>query len=88
MNAIAGREIHTHFSRGLFSLLERVEYRRIVSPEDFDAVGRLRALSYKHQNILVDRSASSLIDEIDYDQNASVIGIYIDEKFANLVIVL
>ena len=79
MNAIAGREIHTHFSRGLFSLLERVEYRRIVSPEDFDAVGRLRALSYKQQNILVDRSASSLIDEIDYDQNASVIGIYIDE---------
>lgn len=79
MNAIAGREIHTHFSRGLFSLLERVEYRRIVSPEDFDAVGKLRALSYRQQNVLENCTSSSLIDDIDFHPNAFVIGVYIDE---------
>lgn len=78
MNAINGREMHTHFTSGLFSLLERVEYRRIISQEDFDAVGRLRAKSYAHQNVLEKAPSDKLIDDIDYHPNASVIGVFID----------
>ena len=83
MNAITGRDVHSHFTRGLFTLLERVEYRRIVSPEDFDAVGKLRAVSYNQQNVLENCTASKLIDDIDFHPNAFVIGVYIDEVLAS-----
>jgi hypothetical protein len=68
----------SQFSRGLLDLLDRVEYRRIVSPEDMEAVGRLRADAYNRGNIL--NAGDSLIDDLDFDSQTYVVGVYADEE--------
>ena len=73
----------SNFSRGLLDLLDRVEYRRVVTSEDMEAVGRLRAQSYTRGNVLTDEIGESLIEEIDFDSHAYVVGVYIDEELVS-----
>ena len=73
----------SHFSSSLLELLDRVEYRRIVSSEDMEAVGRLRAASYSNRNVLSCDAGGRLIDEIDFDSHAHVVGVYIDDELVS-----
>jgi hypothetical protein len=70
----------SQFSRGLLDLLDRVEYRRIVSSEDMEAVGRLRAQSYGRGNVLSGGAGESLVDDLDYDSHTFVVGVYSDDE--------
>ena len=71
------------FSHKLLDLLDRVEYRRIKTREDFEAVGRLRAESYVRGNVLSGDIGESLIEDIDFDTHAFVVGVYIDEELVS-----
>ena len=73
----------SHFSSGLLELLDRVEYRRIVSSEDMEAVGRLRAESYAKGNVLSCDIGESLVEEIDFDSHAYVVGLYIEDELVS-----
>ena len=73
----------SHFSSGLLDLLDRVEYRRIVSSEDMEAVGTLRAESYARGNVLSCDIGESLVEEIDFDSHAHVVGLYIDDELVS-----
>lgn len=73
----------SHFSSGLLDVLDRVEYRRITTREDMEAVGRLRAESYARGNVLSGDIGENLIDEIDFDSHAFVVGVYIDEELVS-----
>ncbi len=73
----------SHFSSSLLTLLDRVEYRRIVSSEDMEAVGRLRAESYARGNVYSSDIGDSLIDDLDFDSHAYVVGVYIDEELVS-----
>jgi hypothetical protein len=73
----------SHFSSSLLELLDRVEYRRIVSREDMEAVGRLRADSYARGNVYSSDIGDSLIDDLDFDSHAYVVGVYIDEDLVS-----
>lgn len=69
----------SQFSRGLLDLLDRVEYRRITSREDLEEVGRLRAESYGRGNVLSGGAGDSLIDDLDFDEDTYVVGVYSDD---------
>jgi hypothetical protein len=75
----------SHFSRGLLDLLDRVEYRRIVTREDMEAVGRLRARSFARSNVLEKQLGDSLIEDVDYDPNAYVFGVFVDERLVSTI---
>ena len=73
----------SHFSSGLLDLLDRVEYRRIVSSEDFEAIGRLRARSFARSNVLEAPVGNSFIEDIDFDPSVYVFGVYLDERLVS-----
>lgn len=73
----------SQFSSGLLDLLDRVEYRRIVSGEDMEAVGRLRAESYSRRDVLNCEVGDHLVDEVDFDSHAYVAGVYIDDELVS-----
>jgi hypothetical protein len=73
----------SHFSSCLLNLLDRVEYRRIVNSEDMEAVGRLRAESYARGNVLSCDIGESLVEEVDFDSHAHVVGVYIDDELVS-----
>lgn len=73
-----------NFSQKLLSLLDRVEYRRVETTEDMEDVARIRYKAYKMADILT-LNGSTLIDEIDFDSNAYVFGVYFEERLISTV---
>lgn len=70
------------FSQRLLETLDRIEYRRIQSHEDFEDIARLRYRAYKAHNVLP-VSAKSMLDEIDFDSHAYVFGVYYYEQLVS-----
>lgn len=70
----------SQFSRGLLDLLDRVEYRRITTSEDFETVGKLRAKCYGRTSIISGGVGEKLIDDLDFDSHATVVGVYSDDE--------
>ncbi len=69
----------SNFSRNLLDILDRVEYRRIESQEDFEDIARLRYKAYRARGVLP-VSAVSMLEEIDFDTHAYVFGVYYYEE--------
>ncbi|AXV16218.1 hypothetical protein CYG48_11230 [Neorhizobium sp. SOG26] len=76
--------VNDNFSAKLLSTLDHVEYRRIETQEDFEDIARLRYKAYKTHGVLP-VNATKLIDEIDFDRNAHVFGVYYDEQLVSTI---
>jgi hypothetical protein len=75
-------KVEGQFSEKLLATLDRIEYRRIETYEDFEDVARIRYKAYKAGGVLP-VSATKLIDDIDYDMNAHVLGMYYEEQLVS-----
>ena len=85
MNTYSPEHTHSAFTAGILALMERMEYRRVISAEDLEEVDQLRRKSY-YTSGLVDREKfGSLVDEYDHDPACHVIGVYIDEKLVGTI---
>jgi hypothetical protein len=73
-----------NFADKLLNLLDRIEYRRVETGEDMEDVARLRYKAYKVNN-LIKLSGSMLMDDIDFDKNAYVFGIYVEEQLVSTI---
>jgi hypothetical protein len=67
------------FSQKLLNVLDHIEYRRIEDQEDFEAIARLRFKAYKARDVLP-VSAVNMLEEVDFDSQAYVFGIYYYEE--------
>ncbi|MDA4847185.1 N-acyl amino acid synthase FeeM domain-containing protein [Hoeflea poritis] len=72
------------YTTKLLKLLDRVEYRRIDNLEDMEDVARLRRKAYIDADILP-VEGEMLIDELDFDPQAYVFGVYYDEQLVSTV---
>ena len=75
----------SNFNQKLFGVMDRIEYRRIVSAEDFEDLSALRTKAYRRANMHVPSNGGLFIDEIDFDPNAYVFGIYCDEQLISSI---
>ncbi|MBW3096366.1 N-acyl amino acid synthase FeeM domain-containing protein [Pseudohoeflea coraliihabitans] len=76
--------VSSGFVNRLMRLLDSVEYRRIESREDLEAVARVRYNAYD-QIGLAPKTGTVMIDEEDFASNAHVIGIYYDERLVSTI---
>lgn len=81
----AGAEPVSNFALKTLKLLDRVEYRRIETREDMEEIGNLRFRSYDRHSLLSGDFHGRIIDETDFDRQAYVIGVYIDEQLVSTV---
>jgi hypothetical protein len=72
------------FSSKLLATLDHVEYRRIETHEDFEDIARLRYRAYKLAGVLP-VGATRLIDDMDFDVNARVFGVYFHEELISTI---
>jgi hypothetical protein len=64
-------------------LLQRVEYRRADTDEDREAIYRLRYEAYLKEGAIEPRFGRSFSDEHDDDENAWIIGLYVEGQLAS-----
>ncbi len=72
------------FAGKLMEVLDHVEYRRIESSEDMEDVARLRYKAYKARAVLP-VAAKTMIDDIDFDEQAYIFGVYYYEELVSTV---
>lgn len=82
MTAVAGIAA-TSFSDRVFRVLERVDYRRIESAEDRDAVYRLRYEAYRREGSIPPNFLRRFSDSHDEMENAWTFGLVIDGRLAS-----
>lgn len=71
------------FSGTLTDILDRVEYRRVNSEDQFDPVYRLRYEAYRREEFIPINSQEVVRDEFDDLPNAFCYGIYIDGELVS-----
>lgn len=74
----------SEFNSKIYDILDHVEYRRIETAEDMEAVAQLRERSFSAAN-LMPFLKEGLIDELDYDSHAYVFGVYFEERLVSTV---
>jgi hypothetical protein len=85
MNAMDWGQSKRAFAGSIFSLLDRVEYRRITIDADLEDVASLRQQAYTAREFIDSENFGSFVDEYDRMEDCYVIGVYIDEKLTSTV---
>jgi hypothetical protein len=67
------------------SLLERVDYRRADTPEEKDAIYRLRYAAYLREGAIVPNASESYSDALDDTPNVWTFGVYVDGELASSI---
>jgi len=81
-----GEMANNRFSEKLLGLLDKVEYRRVETSEDMEDVARVRYKAYKAGSVMyLAEDSHLLIDEVDFDSNAYVFGVYHEERLISTV---
>jgi hypothetical protein len=64
------------FFERIFDVMDHIEYRRVMSPEDFDAISGLRAQAFNARTVYAGKLGSGAVEEMDHTPNAYVYGVY------------
>ncbi len=70
----------TSLASKVFSLLERVEYRRCDKGEDLEDIYRLRYKAYRWNDMVPDDERHVIHDDLDEAPNVYRFGIYVDQR--------
>ena len=73
------------FAERVWRMLERVEYRRAESPEDKDAIYRLRYDAYMREGAIEFDASGRFTDPFDDVSNVWIIGMFIDGELASSI---
>jgi hypothetical protein len=60
----------------IFDVMDHIEYRRIITPEDFEAIGSLRSEAFDSRIVYSRKLGDSAVDEMDRVPNCHVFGMY------------
>ncbi|HJU30270.1 MAG TPA: hypothetical protein VJ740_02390 [Hyphomicrobiaceae bacterium] len=74
-----------NLSDRVLELLERVDYRRIETPEDREAIFRLRYFAYLREGAIAANSQERFADPLDDTPNAWIFGVYVDGELASSI---
>src|SRR5262245_30740276 len=69
----------------VLSLLERVDYRRADTPEERDAIYRLRYAAYLREGAIVPNASERYSDALDDISNVWTFGVYVDGELASSI---
>jgi hypothetical protein len=75
----------TQLSKDMFDGLDLLEYRRAVTPEDFEAIGRLRQRAFDARDIYERKFGESVIEDLDYDPDSFVFGVYFQHELVSTI---
>ncbi len=82
MTAVA-KVATTSFSDRIFDALERVDYRRVESAEDREAIYRMRYDAYLREGAIAPDFSKRLADRFEELENTWTFGVYIDGLLAS-----
>jgi N-acyl amino acid synthase FeeM len=74
-----------NFTDRIAGLLERIDYRRAETPEERDAIYRLRYDAYLREGAIEANPTERYTDKYDDAPNCSIFGVYVDGELASSI---
>lgn len=75
----------TSLNERIFDVMEHIEYRRIVTPEDFENISQLRSKAFDAHTIYSHKFNGKAVDEKDRRPGVQVFGMYYDGELASTI---
>jgi len=75
----------SEFSKGVFALLDKIEYRRCDKGEDLEDIYRLRYKAYRLHGFLSESRDQKMSDALDEAPNCYRFGVFIDGQLVSTV---
>lgn len=75
----------TGFARNVIAMLERTEYRRCQTGEDYESIYRLRYDAYRLNDLVPANPHNMVYDEYDTLPNCQIFGVYIDGNLVSTI---
>jgi len=69
----------------VLGLLERVDYRRVETAEERDAIFKLRYAAYRWEGAIPPNASERFSDDLDDTANALIFGVYVDGELASSI---
>src|SRR5690606_14908614 len=73
----------TAFTRSVYDVLSRTEYRRCDKGEDPEDIYRLRYKSYRRHGVGLDMESGTMHDDLHETDNVYRLGVYIDQQLGS-----
>ena len=73
----------SEFTRSVFAVMQRMEYRRCDKGEDLEDIYRLRYKSYRRHGVVPDMDSAEIHDDLDEVDNVHRFGVYIDQHLVS-----
>src|SRR5262245_25513209 len=75
----------TSLSDRVLGLLERVDYRRADTPEEREAIFKLRYAAYLREDTIPPTPGERFSDALDASSNAWLFGVYVDDELVSSI---
>jgi hypothetical protein len=69
----------------VLELLERVDYRRVETPEERETIFRLRYFAYLREGAIAANTQERFADPLDDTPNVAIFGVYVDGELASSI---
>ena len=77
-NHVAVKSGDVGLSDKLLTVMDRIEYRRIVSERDFEQIGILRRKAFNARELYIEKFDDLVLEDLDYTEGSYVYGLYYD----------
>lgn len=67
----------------IFDVMEHIEYRKIITPEDFESISQLRSRAFDSHTIYSHKLNGNATDDSDHWQGVQVFGMYYDSELVS-----
>ncbi|MBO6718722.1 MAG: hypothetical protein JJ913_12260 [Rhizobiaceae bacterium] len=74
---------YSAFTKSVFEVLERTEYRRCDKGEDLEDIYRLRYKAYRAHGVVGDMHDGAIRDPLDETDNVYRFGVYVDQQLVS-----
>lgn len=64
----------------MLAVLDRLEYRRVTTAEDFEQIGALRLTAFNARDLYEEKFDTPILEEIDFHDQTHVFGLYYDAE--------
>ncbi|WP_421857169.1 N-acyl amino acid synthase FeeM domain-containing protein [Oricola sp.] len=85
VQSIGVDNLKTAFNDRIFEVMDHIEYRRIVTQEDFESIGELRSRAFDAHTVYSRKLNGNAVDESDFGPSAQVYGMYYYGQLASTI---
>lgn len=73
------------FNQKIIDFIDKIEYRRLETPEELEEVFRLRYRAFRRENFIEAKTDQRCPDPLDFTENSYILGLFLEDKLVSSI---